>query len=165
MYYDKKNLKEFHSVCSKLMQLCVKTAASCNVELKSVLQVKNWYTMNFAFAYKMLQPYNLGTGNLELECFYYSDAIDQWAMLNLMRTERKSEIYKFQAKEYIFDVDKNEDYFYNKPKVASGPILHSGRQRARALDENFKPIGPDQFASYYRPRNWLSTHLTDIKNF
>ena len=140
-------------------EIHVKTATTCNVELKTILQWWRWNTINFVFTRKFYQFYEFGKGKFTIDTFYRSSKLDQWALGDLVAAPGQPKIYKYDLKKYIFDFDHNEDYFINKQKKGSAPAIAKTNIKRCLIDEDFNTLDPKHFMDYYQQNNFITQAL------
>lgn len=108
-----------------------------------------WHYFNLKWGFSILRPfYGLRKDRRPtLTCealqsyvettFYNTEYFQNWSYTNLHRLCRDPAQHKIDAKSYIFELDKNEEYFINKRKVESLPVDLIGYPTY--LDQNLKP--------------------------
>jgi hypothetical protein len=87
--------------------------------------------------------------------FYNTEYFQHWSysnLKNLLKDGMKS--HKIEAKRYIFELDKNEFYFENKPKLAGAPpdvITRTSSDNPICFDRNWK--------GYFRWEDYLNEQV------
>jgi len=75
--------------------------------------------------------------------FYHSSQFQNWSYSNLKELVGNDifKTHKLKAREYIYEFDKNFQYFSRKRKTATAsPPLRHHKSSIIAHDQNFKPI-------------------------
>jgi hypothetical protein len=113
----------------------VKNIESSNIEIFSLHDFFWWTIFNLKFmncALRAATSYSIGPNRKTIidDCIIHwfgNDEYQLWSMNNNNNGEKirgtTQGSYKFAAKQYIFNYDKNEFYFYHKLKVASLSFL------------------------------------------
>lgn len=124
--------KKFGEMFYEKINLNIKTS---RVPVNSLHDFFWWIIFNVKYMHCALRPVliystgkdrkNMFTGSILN--WYGSKDYQLWSMKNNNNGEKIRGIsqgsYKHAAKKYVYDLDKNEHYFYNKIKIASMPVL------------------------------------------
>lgn len=119
-------------------------------EIKTIKDFFWWY--NFCFKWQSVycrtisrstKPDVINQEFLDIyyQQFFITEDFQKWSMLNPDKKIIDSwSSYKISAKEFIFDFNRDQDYFDSKTKVGSLQMIFRQRNLPDALDSDFQPI-------------------------
>lgn len=128
----------------------VSNIKSTDIPIKTFHDVLWWSYFNFSWVSVKLRMLTHGDyGTLENAKIYFdrmihwfeSDDYQLWAMNNnFLGTKYGFTVgeYKYQAKQYIFDVDKNPYYFKYKTKTHSGDYIWSSNKKWYCITDDLR---------------------------
>jgi len=88
------------------------------------------------FEYEMQKEYAQNT-------FFNTDKFQQWAYTNIKRNVKDAKLHKREAKEYIYEFNKDEQFLENKIKIPGVPANQSTKRRASipfCFTKNYQPL-------------------------
>lgn len=86
--------------------------------------------------------------------FFVGEDIQKWSMVNPDKKIGKTwQSYKLAAKEFIYEFDKNQDYFLYKTKYGSLSRVFRHRQMAEGLTSDYEFIDNLNPLDFYNPNN------------
>jgi hypothetical protein len=141
------------------------SAAKVGVDLETNLDFFWWYNFCFKWQAVNFRVYALAMPRLipditqqwhsdHMFHFFQSPEFQLWSMNNpQIRHITDWKNYKQKAKDYIFELDKNEDYLVNKIKKPSLFTVFHHRKMNQGIDSNFNLINSINAANYYNPIN------------
>lgn len=90
--------------------------------------------------------------NTNFKQFFMTNAFQRWSMLNPnLKTVDTWTSYKLEAKKYIFEFDKNQDYFDNKVKMSSMiNLIGSTHSIIGGMDSDYEMLPPSFDLTPYR---------------
>lgn len=127
----------------------INNARKSNIEIARAGDFYWW--LNFNFSYSQLCLKHFGESNQPLTpdnfdlflrngiCWYTGDDYQMWSITSQFDDTKfmgHVEDYKMQAKQYIFEVDKNPYYRDNKSKIASGYLTVTQNRKLIAIFED-----------------------------
>ena len=148
------------------------SAQSVGVDLDTIGEYLWWKSLCFGFQSMDVRYFqfhydksiDLKSSNQNIITFFMSQKFDQWVMQNVQYNKHIPSIqrifkpYKREAKKYIFNFDKNQEYFDKKGKVNSGGMIASSLSKKYILDNSFESVPIDKLIEYYNPDNYFSKY-------
>lgn len=122
-----------------------------SMDIESISDWWWWHYYNLKWEFSMLRPFfYLKTGRAGTSAailaeyaettFYNTAYFQQWSYSNLGRLCHDTALHKMDAKQYIFEFDKNPEYLNNKRKVES--VVDDILARPAYLDKDLKRYFP-----------------------